>query len=71
MDIEGLELAALQGAKYTLLKHRPNLAISIYHAPDHLWEIALWLASLDLGYHMSIRGHGPSGFDMVLYCHVD
>jgi FkbM family methyltransferase len=71
MDIEGSELSALRGAKNTLLKYRPNLAISIYHTPDHLWEIPLWLASLNLGYQMEIRGHGPSGFDLVLYCHVE
>jgi FkbM family methyltransferase len=67
MDVEGAEPAALRGAEATLRKHRPGLAISIYHAPDHLWEIPLWLDQLGLGYRMLIRGHGYNGYDTVLY----
>jgi FkbM family methyltransferase len=71
MDIEGAEPEALLGAERTLRCHRPGLAISLYHQPDHLWEIPLWLARLDLGYKMYIRGHRHCGYDMVLYCRVD
>jgi FkbM family methyltransferase len=67
MDVEGAEPEALRGAAATLRKHRPGLAISIYHAPDHLWEIPLWLDQLGLGYRMMIRGHGHNGYDTVLY----
>lgn len=71
MDIEGAELAALRGAEQTLCRYRPELAIAVYHEPGHLWEIALWLAKLDLGYRMYLRGHGQSGYDLVLYCRTD
>ncbi|NCB40310.1 MAG: FkbM family methyltransferase [Erysipelotrichia bacterium] len=39
MDIEGAELEALRGAKTIITKYRPNLAVSVYHKPEHLWEI--------------------------------
>jgi FkbM family methyltransferase len=68
MDVEGSELAALKGAVRTLQRRRPGLAISLYHEPDHLWEIPLFLASLDLGYRMHLRGHGHNNYDLVLYC---
>jgi FkbM family methyltransferase len=68
MDVEGSEPKALRGAINTLRRYRPGLAISIYHEPDHLWEIPLFVASLDLGYRMHLRGHGHNNYDLVLYC---
>jgi FkbM family methyltransferase len=70
MDIEGAEPDALLGAERTLRRYRPGLAISLYHQPDHLWEIPLWLGGLNLGYKMYIRGHYHCGHEMVLYCRV-
>jgi FkbM family methyltransferase len=71
MDIEGAELDALLGAERTLRRYRPYLAISIYHKPEHLWEIPLWLAKLDLGYQMYLRGHGHCGYELTLYCRAN
>jgi FkbM family methyltransferase len=50
MDIEGAELFALQGAEQTLRKHRPNLAISLYHSLSDFVDIPAYLASLGLAY---------------------
>jgi FkbM family methyltransferase len=68
MDIEGAELRALWGAEKTLRRYHPSLAISVYHRPEDLWEIPIWVASLNLNYRMDLRGHGSNGFDTVLYC---
>jgi FkbM family methyltransferase len=71
MDIEGGKPAALRGAERTICQCRPGLAISLYHRPEHLWEIPLWIANLDVGYKMYLRGHSHSGYDLVLYCVAD
>lgn len=52
MDIEGAEMDALIGAERTIRKHRPQLAISIYHDLSHFASIPNWIAGLDLGYRL-------------------
>lgn len=67
MDIEGAEPAALHGAVRTIAEHRPILAICVYHAPEHLWEIPLQVADLTPGYSYHLRRYEHDGFDVVLY----
>lgn len=67
MDIEGAELDALLGAKQLIGRYRPGLAICVYHAPDHLWQIPLLLDSWGLGYRCFLRSHAYNGFDQVMY----
>jgi FkbM family methyltransferase len=52
MDIEGSELEALVGAEQTIRKHRPQLAISVYHDLRHFAAIPRWISGLDLGYRL-------------------
>lgn len=68
MDIEGSEMAALEGAKDTILRNKPKLAISIYHKDEDMIKIPLYIHSLVPEYKMYIRQHSHSYFDTVLYC---
>jgi len=68
LDIEGAELPALQGAKLLIEKCRPNLAICLYHRPQDLWQIPLWIAEHWPSYDFHLRLHGPMGLSTVLYC---
>jgi len=67
MDIEGAEPEALRGAEQTIRTSRPDLAICVYHAPHHLWEIPLYLDSLDLGYRLYLRNYTSLTGETVLY----
>ncbi|MGA2405361.1 MAG: FkbM family methyltransferase [Bacteroidales bacterium] len=68
MDIEGAELEALKGAAETIKKNQPKLAICIYHRPEHLFEVPIYIKSLCLEYKFYIRQHRQeiSG-ELVLY----
>jgi FkbM family methyltransferase len=67
MDIEGAEPEALRGAERTIRESRPDLAICVYHAPNHLWEIPLYLHSLGLGYRFYLRNYTSFTGETVLY----
>lgn len=67
MDIEGAELQALQGARRTLRAFRPGLAVCVYHRPEHLFEVPLFVRRLRLGYRLHLRSYRHAGFDLVMY----
>jgi FkbM family methyltransferase len=67
MDIEGSEYDALLGAREIIRRHRPGLAICVYHRAQHLWQIPLLIHSWDLGYRFWLRIHARSGYELVLY----
>jgi len=67
MDIEGAEPEALRGARETIVKHRPVLAICVYHAQDHLWSIPLTLREWCDEYDFYLRPHNEEGWDLVCY----
>jgi FkbM family methyltransferase len=67
MDIEGAELEALKGAEKTIRASRPDLAICVYHAPNHLWEVPLYLHHLEIGYRLYLRNYTSFVGETVLY----
>ncbi len=67
MDIEGAEIQALQGAKESILKWKPQLAICLYHKPDDLWQIPLMIHEWVPEYKLYIRHHTNIQNETVLY----
>lgn len=73
MDIEGEETKALQGAKETILKNSPVLAISIYHNPDDFFFIKPWLENLNPAYKFFIKKAHPFALvnETMLIAYID
>jgi FkbM family methyltransferase len=67
-DIEGSEPDALEGGRKTIARHRPKMAVCLYHAPDHLWSIPLRLNELLPNSRFTLRTYYADGFDCVCYC---
>ncbi|MFO0964476.1 MAG: FkbM family methyltransferase [Gemmataceae bacterium] len=66
-DIEGAEPRALEGMKATLRTRRPQIALAIYHEPEHMWELPLTLMNLLPDYSFFIRHYGLCRFECLLY----
>jgi FkbM family methyltransferase len=67
MDIEGSEPRALSGAEEIIKKQKPKLAICVYHKPEHLWEIPLYLKEIVPEYKIFFRHHTPLEYETVCY----
>lgn len=69
LDIEGFELDALKGAYESIRRFRPQLQICLYHKPEDLMEIPLYLSEEfnDLGYKFYLGHHTECFLETVLY----
>ena len=67
LDIEGFEVDALKGARKTIERHGPVIAVCVYHRQYHLWRIPLLLGSLRDDYGFFLRPHNEEGWDLVCY----
>lgn len=67
MDIEGAEYNALEGAKRTIEKNKPKLAISIYHKPEDIVELPFLILSIRPDYQFAMRHYTSDLVESVLY----
>ena len=66
-DVEGMEMPLLAGAAETIRRHRPKLAICVYHYPTDIPVISRYLKSLVPDYRFALRHHSPQLMETVLY----
>jgi len=67
MNIEGAEIDALHGARKTIGRWMPKLAISVYHRPSDLWRIPQLVRHLSPRYQLYMRQHDGGVIETVLY----
>ena len=65
LDIEGAEIQALKGAKETILKNKPNMAISAYHNKKDIYNIILYIKKLNPDYKFYLGYHRPYSSDFI------
>lgn len=67
LDVEGSELNALKGGEKTILKDRPQMAISIYHSYNDLLDIPIYLNKLLDNYSLHIDHYSPNLCETIIY----
>jgi FkbM family methyltransferase len=67
LDVEGAELNVLQGARATLLRFQPRLAIAAYHRLEDLSVIPAYLMGLDVGYGFRLGHTTMNAEETVLF----
>lgn len=68
LDVEGAELAAIKGAIKSIAKFKPKMAISLYHKPNDLFEIVIFLKNNFPFYKFYIEHYTIHSEETVLYC---
>ena len=67
MDIEGAELAAISGARETILRCHPRLAISVYHHPSDLWRVPQMVLAIRDDYELFLRHYTEGVTETVMF----
>ena len=67
MDIEGAEMLAIEGAKKTITRYRPRLAVCIYHNVGDFWRIPKKILSFNNDYSIFVRHYTESIYETVMF----
>ena len=67
MDIERAEYGALQGARDTLQRYRPRLALCVYHYPKDFVQLARLIHGTKPGYRFYLAHAARHAEETVLF----
>jgi FkbM family methyltransferase len=67
LDVEGAEMAALDGARETIDRHEPKLALAVYHRPEDLLRIPAFVERLGRDQRLYLRHHTGFHYDTTFY----
>jgi hypothetical protein len=67
MDIEGAELHALRGAKETIKRYKPTLAVCVYHSLRDFTELPLYIKSINPNYKLYLSHNSLQAGETILF----
>lgn len=67
LDIEGMEAAALRGARAIIKRYKPTLAVCAYHRSDDFWRLMDEVSAIGPDYRVGIRLYADILEDITLY----
>lgn len=67
LDIEGMEAAALRGARTIIHRDKPTLAVCAYHRSDDFWRLMDEVSVIRPDYRIGIRLYADILEDITLY----
>jgi FkbM family methyltransferase len=67
LDIEGAEPEALIGARHLVERHRPILAVCVYHHQSHFWRIPEQILGWRPDYRVFLRHYTEGVYESVMY----
>ncbi len=67
LDIEGKESEVVEAMSDFIKTNRPDLAISVYHRLEDLWEVPLLIHRIYPGYRIYLRHHSNYFTETVCY----
>ncbi|MGH1448998.1 MAG: FkbM family methyltransferase [Pseudomonadaceae bacterium] len=67
LDIEGMEAAALRGARATINRDKPVLAVCAYHRSDDFWRLMDEVSAIRPDYRIGMRLYSDILEDITLY----
>lgn len=67
LDIEGMEAAALRGARVIIKRDKPTLAVCAYHRSDDFWRLMDEVSAIRPDYRIGIRLYADILEDITLY----
>ena len=67
LDVEGSEMATLRGARNSIDRFKPKLAISIYHKPDDFFEIINYIKENHKYYKLYVDHYTVHREETVVY----
>lgn len=70
MDIEGQEVPALHGCKRIIEKHKPKLAVCLYHKPSDMWNVPSLVHKICPQYKFFCRKNNVAN-EFILYATVN
>lgn len=67
LDIEGAEQEAIKGAKNTIKKYHPILAICIYHKAEDWYKVPQLVLEIEPNYDVYLRHYMEGIYESVMY----